>query len=264
MRLLFVRHGEPDYTTDTLTENGVREAAALVARTSTWTDVEQFYVSPLGRAKETAAPTLQALGREAIEYSWLQEFNVRITDPLTGEPHCAWDLMPQTYTADPRMFDYKEWVHSEFYGQYPAIAERYQETCDGIDGILKEYGYIRNGEYYDYVDPSGHVNPAGVNDIMLHGTHTYEARDEDDDKTLVFFCHLGITCVILGHLTGISPVLLWHTTCIPTTGVTVVNAEKRLDNVAHFRIQTLGDTAHLREAGLPVSGYAAFSTLFQR
>lgn len=262
MRLIFIRHGEPDYSTDSLTENGKKEAAALAVRTSKW-NVDHVYVSSYGRAKETAAPTLAALGLTATEYTWLREFDVRVTDPSTGETHIAWDLMPQDYTADPLMFDRREWVHSGFYSQYPEAARRFKEVCDGIDGILAEYGYVRNGEYYDFVDPTGHPAPAGVKDIMLHGTHNYEIRDEDDEKTIVFFCHLGVTGVILGHLMGISPVLLWHTTCIPTTGVTVVNAEKRLDHVAHFRVQTLGDTAHLREAGLPVSGYAAFSPLFQ-
>lgn len=262
MRIIFIRHGQPDYKTDTLDEVGVKEAQALVARTSKW-KVDQFYVSPLGRAQETAAPTLAALGQTAITIPWLQEFNVRIEDPLTNEAHCAWDLMPQTYAVDPVMYDPMDWVHSECYSRYPDIAARWQEIREGMDEILAGYGYIRNGVWYDFVDPTGHVNPAGVDDIMLHGTHNYEIRDEDDEKTIVMVCHFGVTCVILGYLMNISPVTLWHTTCIPTTGVTVVNAEKRLDNVAHWRMQSLGDTRHLQEAGLPVSGYAAFSPLFQ-
>lgn len=262
MRIIFIRHAEPDYSIDSLTENGKKEAQALVARTSHW-KVDQFYVSTMGRAKETAAPTLAALGQTAIECDWLREFGGRITDPTTGDEHCAWDLMPQDYTTDPLMYDHHEWVHSKIYRQYPEIETLRDTVCAQFDAVLAEYGYHRNGEYYDFVDPTGHVNPAGVNDIMLHGTHTYEVRDTDDDRTIVMVCHFGITSVLLGHLTGISPVLLWHTTCIAPTGVTVVNAEKRLDNVAHFRIQTLGDTRHLTEASLPVSGYAAFSTLLQ-
>ena len=65
MRIIFVRHGEPDYSTDSLTENGKKEAEALAERTSKW-NVDKFYVSPQGRAKETAAPTLKKMGREAV------------------------------------------------------------------------------------------------------------------------------------------------------------------------------------------------------
>lgn len=262
MRIIFIRHGEPDYSIDSLTENGKKEVEALVARTSKW-NVDQFYVSPLGRAQETAAPTLRALGQEAITIPWLREFDVRVTDPITDELHCAWDLMPQTYAVDPVMYDPMEWVHSAFYSQYPEVAERWQTIREGLDAILEEYGYIRNGAWYDFVDPTGHVNPAGLEDLMLHGTHTYEVRDADDERTIVMFCHFGVICVMLGYLLGISPAILWHASCIPTTGVTIVNAEKRLDNVAHWRMQSYGDTRHLQEAGLPVSGYAAFSPLFQ-
>ncbi len=52
MRIIFVRHGEPDYSTDSLTENGKKEAEALAERTSKW-NVDKFYVSPQGRAFST-------------------------------------------------------------------------------------------------------------------------------------------------------------------------------------------------------------------
>ncbi len=59
MRIIFVRHAEPDYEKDSLTENGRKEAEALAVRTKNWTDIDRFYCSPLGRAVETAAPTLK-------------------------------------------------------------------------------------------------------------------------------------------------------------------------------------------------------------
>ena len=41
MRIIFVRHGDPDYANDTLTEKGWREAALLAERVSGW-DVTDF------------------------------------------------------------------------------------------------------------------------------------------------------------------------------------------------------------------------------
>jgi len=64
MRLLIVRHGDPDYEHDTLTEKGWREAELLSERLSKL-PVKEFYVSPLGRAKDTASLTLQKMNREA-------------------------------------------------------------------------------------------------------------------------------------------------------------------------------------------------------
>ncbi len=48
MRLIFIRHGDPDYVHDTLTEKGKREAELLAQRVKNW-DVSKFYVSPVAR-----------------------------------------------------------------------------------------------------------------------------------------------------------------------------------------------------------------------
>ena len=55
MKLLFVRHADPDYANDSLTPAGRLEAQALADRLI-HEDITEFFVSPLGRAKETAAP----------------------------------------------------------------------------------------------------------------------------------------------------------------------------------------------------------------
>ena len=62
MKLLFIRHGDPDYTIDSLTEKGWKEAEFLSEKIAAL-DVRDFYVSPLGRAKDTASCTLKKNGR---------------------------------------------------------------------------------------------------------------------------------------------------------------------------------------------------------
>ena len=58
MKLLFIRHGDPDYTIDSLTEKGWKEAEFLSEKIAAL-DVRDFYVSPLGRAQRTALPSLE-------------------------------------------------------------------------------------------------------------------------------------------------------------------------------------------------------------
>ena len=79
MKLLFIRHGDPDYEKDSLTEKGWHEAELLGQRMAN-TPVTAFYVSPLGRAKDTASKTLQKVGRDATELAWLREFHAPIPD----------------------------------------------------------------------------------------------------------------------------------------------------------------------------------------
>ena len=60
MKILLVRHAEPDYTIDSLTPKGRREAE-LLSRRLCKLDVKNFYVSPQGRARDTASYTLNKL-----------------------------------------------------------------------------------------------------------------------------------------------------------------------------------------------------------
>lgn len=83
MKLLIVRHGDPDYSIDSLTPKGWHEAELLKNRL-TKLDVAAFYCSPLGRAKDTSKATLNALGRTAEIFDWLREFDGYVIDPESG------------------------------------------------------------------------------------------------------------------------------------------------------------------------------------
>ena len=50
MRLLFIRHGDPDYEHDCLTHKGIQEAKLLSERMKRET-MDHIYVSPMGRAQ---------------------------------------------------------------------------------------------------------------------------------------------------------------------------------------------------------------------
>ena len=63
MLLYIVRHGIPDYTTDTLTPDGEKQAEAVAHRLVP-AGIDEIYASPLGRARQTAEPTCRALGLE--------------------------------------------------------------------------------------------------------------------------------------------------------------------------------------------------------
>ena len=58
MKILIIRHADPDYDADSLTKRGWQEAELLAERLSSM-DIKEFYVSPLGRAKDTASLTLK-------------------------------------------------------------------------------------------------------------------------------------------------------------------------------------------------------------
>ena len=145
MRLIFIRHAEPDYEHDSLTEKGWREAKLLAVRTKSW-QVDDFYVSPLGRAQDTASFTLLEQGKTAAVMDWLHEFQGALPDG-TGGTRLCWDLMPAVWTAQPELLQPTGWENAPIL-QGTNVKAEYDRVTAGLDALLASYGYTRHGGYY--------------------------------------------------------------------------------------------------------------------
>ncbi len=237
MKLVIIRHADPDYANDSLTEVGFREAELLSERIKNM-DVKAFYVSPLGRARATAKPALEKMGREAEVLDWLREFPVRINGK-EGSPDggCAWDWLPAQWTENPDFFDKDNWMRAEIFAS-AGVPEAYEYVCRGLDELLLKHGYKRQGLYYNVVTPN--------------------------EDTVVLFCHFGLECVLLSHILNISPMQLWHGTCAAPSSVTTLVTEERREGIAYFRMGSFGDTSHLYIKGVEPSFAARFRETYYR
>ena len=230
MKLLIIRHDDPDYTIDSLTEKGWREAEFLKERLLKL-DVKDFYCSPLGRAKATASPTLEALGRTAEICDWLREFDGHPINPDTGKQDYPWDRFPSFIAKNDDYFDKNKWLSTPFYGSGD-MKEKYFTVCKGIDEILAKHGYIHDGKLFKV--------------------------EKENRDTLVFFCHFGVECVLLSHLLNISPVVLWQGFVALPTSVTTLTTEEREKGIAYLRCSGFGDLSHLYANSEPASFQARF------
>ena len=225
MKILIIRHGEPDYTIDSLTEKGWREAEylseMLVRQLSdSGRDGDTyFYMSPYGRAQDTASRTLQKLGREAEVLPWLREFDVFIDRPDdTTRKRVAWDWPPADWMQDPRLYLAGRWADNERMAA-GNVGEEYRKVAEQFDALLARHGYRREGGYY--------------------------RAERSNHDTLVLFCHFGVEGVLLSHLLGVSPMPIWQGFCAQPSSVTTIVTEERREGIAAFRILAFGDTAHL-------------------
>ena len=135
MQILIIRHGDPDYSIDSLTEKGWREAELLAERLSKL-DIKAFYVSPLGRAKDTASLTLKKMNREATELPWMQEFfGADIARPDADGRTIAWDWLPQDWTKEKNYYDKEKWADSPIM-QDSTVLKEYQWVAGGLDKLL--------------------------------------------------------------------------------------------------------------------------------
>ena len=230
MKLVIIRHGDPDYEKDSLTEVGFAEAEILSDRVSKM-DVAAFYVSPLGRAKDTARPSLEKTGRKAEVLDWLREFPAEMIRSDGSGPDCIWDWLPAEWTSEEKYFDKDMWMHTEVFekANVPAL---YKQVICGLDSLLAKHGYERSGKLYRAVKPN--------------------------EDTVVLFCHFGLECVLLSHLLNVSPMILWHGMCAAPTSVTTLVTEERREGIAYFRASAFGDTSHLYAAGREPSFAARF------
>lgn len=234
MKLVIIRHGDPDYVKDSLTPEGWKEAQCLADRLEKM-EVKDFYVSPLGRAVDTAKVTLERMGRSAQVLPWLREFPVQVECPNLEHNGVCWDWLPQDWTAIEEFFDKDKWMQPRVFRQSD-MEQTYKTVTDSLDELLEKHGYVRNGYCYRAVAPN--------------------------TDTLVFFCHFGLECVLLSHLLNISPVVLWHGTCAAPTSVTVLNTEERREGIAYFRMSMFGDISHLYAADREPSFQARFCEVY--
>lgn len=230
MRILIIRHGEPNYAIDSLTEKGFREAELLAQRIFA-IKPDAVYCSPLGRAQDTAGPSLRLLEKEAVILPWLREFPATVPAANGAERMIPWNLHPQYWTKEKELFDAERWRQQALMASGD-VDVRYGEVVRGLDDLLLSYGYQRDGYLY---------------------------RCEDNRPlTIALFCHFALGMVLMGHLLGFSASQLWQTLFMPASSVTTLVTEERTKGEVMFKCMQLGDTSHLYAGNEPVSSAGLF------
>ena len=235
MKIIIIRHGDPDYINDSLTEKGWREAAYLSDLVAKM-DVTKVYVSPLGRAKDTTKDSLKKINQTATVCEWVREFEAPIHRPdAPDKMSIPWDWLPQDWTKEELFYDHEKWL------KHPVMTEtdvkkQYDWVIQSFDRLLAEHGYER-------------------------ADHYYRVKTSNRD-TIVFFCHFGLECVLLSRLLDISPMVLWHHFCAAPTSVTTLVTEERREGIALFRMSSFGDISHLNAHDEKPSFQARFCETF--
>ncbi|MBQ3866432.1 MAG: histidine phosphatase family protein [Clostridia bacterium] len=235
MKLIIIRHGDPDYENDSLTPKGREEAAAL-ADFLKKEKLDAVYSSPLGRARETCAAVQRENGFSFTELPWLREFNAHIQLPYLEKPSYCWDLLPRYVASHPGIFrGGEEWMEDETF-RGSDVREKWANVKAGLDGLLASHGYVHDG-------------------------YCFRVEKANRD-TVALFCHFGITSVMLAILTGASPYVYWQHFCALPTSVTTLVTEEREEGIASFRCIGFGECPHLALAGQKPSFSARFCETF--
>jgi broad specificity phosphatase PhoE len=224
MRLYIIRHGDPDYTTDTLTDIGQREAQALAERLA-GEHLTHIYSSPLGRARETMSYTAETAKLIPSIEEWTRELAWWIPWDTPRERIAAWDLHGEVIRGQGHYPSHHDW-HTLTYLENPSFRTGYDSLCASSDDLLRRHGYDREGGRYRCTRPN-------------------------HDRVAVF-CHGGFGLTWLAHLLALPLVLVWSGFWLPPSSVSTVLFDERSPEWAVPRCIGLGDVSHLYAAGLPV------------
>lgn len=232
MRILIIRHGDPDYSIDSLTKKGWTEANLLADRLET-EQIDDIYCSIYGRAKDTAAETLRRKNMTATYCDWLREIDyMKCRDPQNPEDfRHIWDFLPRDFCPRGELLKKDDWKKDDWIKDTD-VPQLYDNVCAQLDGVLAKHGYFRHGNMYKT-----------------------ECGNHD---TIAFFCHFGCESILLSHLLNTSPFVFLQNFCALTTSVTTIYTEERIKGEVSLRCAGFGDVSHLYKGGEQPSFAARF------
>lgn len=234
MRILIIRHAEPDYANNTLTEKGFREADML-GKYLKDEKIDKIFVSSLPRATYTADGITRYNKTKTYEVcDWLREMDARIDLPY-DDCRLSWDLAPTYLNAEDMLFDKDGWKKVKAMSN-AALQARVADLNEKFNETLKKFGYEKNGKTYKAVKPN--------------------------HDTLAFVCHFGTESYLLSNLFNVSPAVISNYTVARPSSVTTLYTEEREKGEAIFRMIEFGSVNHLLLGGEKPSFMARFDEVF--
>jgi probable phosphoglycerate mutase len=218
MEIVLIRHGQPEWVRDglavvdpPLTELGRRQAERLAAALA-GESFDEVLVSPLVRARQTAAPLLDALGRAEEIDPWLEE----IRDP-------KWHGSPAEKAA-------------EAYAELKA--RKASDRWHGLDGGESVRDFVDR----IHIGASLFLAERGITRAD-HDLPVWQIAEPGARIALV--AHAGTNSVTIGHLLGLEPTPWeWDRFVLGHTSISRIEAMPLEDGYT-FTLTKLSDLEHL-------------------
>lgn len=180
MILHIIRHADPDYPNNTITEFGKQEAEALAVYMKS-VPLDKIYTSPLGRAIDTALPTCREKGLEYTVLPWTAE-SMDYMRPCDMPGNCSY-----TFTITEGVRDFTDLTSESRNGSIELLVQN-------SDTFLTSLGFERCGARYRVL--------------------------RKNDEHVAVFCHGGFGGAWISHLLLRPAELSWLDIRLQTTGIT--------------------------------------------
>ena len=222
MRIVFVRHGHPNYVDDCLTELGKLHAQEAAKRLKE-EGIERIFSSTCGRAYETAECTAKLLGLSVEKCEFMREINWGIyQDNQKVANDDPWGLSDAMVHRNESLLC-ADWKETEPFCNNVMI-DYVNRIAEETDQWLKMLGYEREGLYYRVT-----------------------GKKKDTGKTVAAFGHGGASAAIFSHLFNLPYPFVCTTMGPDYTGITVVYLPEDEGTLVTPRFEILNDARHIRD-----------------
>ena len=218
MKLVFVRHGKPDYIHDCLTPEGKRQAAAVAERLA-GEGISEIYASPCGRASETASYTALRLGLPVTTLDFMHEITWGGNGiPFEGHPWTLSDMMME------EGFDFQNqnWQMHPFFRDNAATLHHRNVTAQ-FDAFLCNQGYAHEGRRF--------------------------LCTAENEKTIAVFSHGGSGGCVLAHLLDLPLPYVFSVMPFGLTSIITLYFDVKPGCYVFPRLCLFNDCAHVEQLG---------------
>ena len=221
MRLIFVRHGEPDYEHDCLTENGKVQAKDTAERLAK-EKLSALYSSPMGRAREPASYTAEGRGLEIQILDYMHEINWGSKE---GKPQIEYDGHPwllgfKLLTEEPEYINNPDFINHPYFKDNICM-DYYKKISEDIDRFLLGYGLRRTNNLY--------------------------LCEKNCDDTIALFAHGGSGSIILSHILNFPFTTVLTSTPFGVCSITIIEFPSEKGKLSMPRLELFNDMNHIRQ-----------------
>ena len=231
MLLFYVRHGEPIYDPDSLTETGLKQAEALSKRFALF-GLDKIYSSTSNRAVLTAEPTAKRLGLSIEKLPWCHEGLVaREFNPYKENEGWTWCF---SHAPTVRLFRSNE---------VKKLGDKWYDHPAFSDLLYKE-GVLRvNKETDEFLNSLGFTHD--------RENRVYRKNQNPTPERVALFAHQGFSMAFLSSLMDIPYPEYCTRHDLGHSSVTVIDFHE-WDGVFIPRFLQVSNDAHVYKAGLPL------------
>ena len=211
MRIIFVRHGHPDYEKDCLTDLGHRHAIAAGERLS-GTKIDKIYASTMGRARETAEHIASAVGinkEKIVLIDFMREIEWDFAGP--------WEVSVASVKDGKSILD-ENWATVGPYAE-DRITDFLLKRGDDFDCFLESHGLVREGLYYRVT--------------------------VENDETIAVVSHAGSSSAVLSRLFNLPAPFVFDAIRPHFTAITSVTFKGTRGDLISPRFEIVNDARHI-------------------